>query len=627
MEGVDIQPLAHMTYADALNNLRQALEAEQMYAALGALRETIQAPFNVLQLQRLNTLLRTHELKWRNFLTQGEVRIAILGSYTTQPVREAVSVMLVEAGLWPVVYEADYNSIDTGMLSPDSGLFAFKPDIVFLATGWQSLRTLPPVGSNDSEVQGCLDTTLRIWQCRWAVIHEHTNARIIQHSFDLPPSLPLGRLEGRYSWSVTNFVSSLNRALWGQENARLRILDVSGLSMMHGTRQWFDARWFHHSKHGFSPVRIAEYTRALGGLLRAIYGRNRKCLVTDLDNTLWGGVIGDDGIHGIALGNGTALGEAYLAFGQFLKSLGQLGVILAVCSKNEDSIARGALMNHPESVLRPGDFASIVCNWRPKSENLHKIAVELNIGLDSLVFVDDNPAECDEVRRALPEVAVIEMSGDPSYFPHLIADQHFFTPLQFTEEDLARGQSYQASKAIREASSETTESLDAFLATLEMEARIARASSEDLARIEQLFGKTNQFNLTGVRFDEAELAERIESSDYLVLSARLTDRHANHGLVATLVTRREETRLVIVNWVMSCRVFSRCFEHLLLNHLQEQAQAMKCTTIFGRFISTPKNDYARRFIESVCDVSDKNELEFKYQRSVSAPALSHFIRS
>lgn len=616
-----------MTFNDALTQLRTALESNQMRVAAGALREALQAPFTVLQLQRLNALLRTHEQAWRQHCAGRELRVAIVGSYTTQPVRESISAALVEAGVWPVIYEADYNSIETELLDASSQLFAFKPDLVLLAVGWQSLHGLPQAGATGAEVATCLEAVIRIWQKRWSAIHERTAATIIQHTFDLPPSLPLGRLEGRYAWSATNFIELLNRRLWQEEGARLRILDVAAMSAAHGRRQWFDARWYHHSKHGFALARIADYTRSMGGLLRAIQGRTLKCLVTDLDNTLWGGVIGDDGINGIALGNGTAAGEAYLAFGAYLKSLQQLGIVLAVCSKNEESTARDALQNHPESVLRPDDFAAIVCNWQPKSDNLRAIAAQLNIGIESLVFVDDNPAECEEVRRALPEVTVIEMAGDPAYFPMLIEEQQLFTPLQLTEEDLARAASYQARNQIGNLADLPAGDLETFLAALDMQATITRAKHEDVPRLEQLFSKTNQFNLTGIKFDEATLAGMIGSDQHVVIAARLSDKHANHGLVSALIARREGSTLAVLNWVMSCRVFSRHLEHCLLNWLQAEALARGCTCITGRFIATGKNDYARRFLTSTGLATEGNDLEFTYERSATAPTLPHSIQN
>lgn len=615
-----------MTFNDALTQLRTALESNQMRVAAGALREALQAPFTVLQLQRLNALLRTHEQAWRQHCAGRELRVAIVGSYTTQPVRESISAAMLEAGVWPVIYEADYNSIEIELLDASSQLFAFKPDLVLLAVGWQSLHGMPQPGATEAQVATCLEAVMRLWQQRWSAIQERTSATIIQHTFDLPPTLPLDRLEGRYAWSATNFIDALNRRLWQQEGTRLRILDVAALSAAHGRRQWFDARWYHHSKHGFALARIADYTRSLGGLLRAMQGRTRKCLVTDLDNTLWGGVIGDDGINGIALGNGTAAGEAYLAFGAYLKSLQRLGVVLAVCSKNEEGTARDALQNHPESVLRPDDFAAFVCNWQPKSENLRSIATQLNIGIDSLVFVDDNPAECEEVRRALPEVTVIEMTGDPAYFPMLIEEQHLFTPLQLTDEDLARAASYQARSQIGHLAELPAGDLEAFLTGLDMEATVTRATREDSPRLEQLFSKTNQFNFTGIKFDEATLAEMLHSDRHVVIAARLSDKHANHGLVSALVAEQDGTTLAVLNWVMSCRVFSRRLEHCLLNWLREEALERGCIRITGRFQSTAKNDYARRFLVSTGLTAEDSSQEFTYSLNTKAPALLHSIR-
>lgn len=566
--------------------------AGDMRAAWGALRACLPYTEKLFDLQKLNRALEDKAEAWQQFTEGRTLRIAVLGSFTTRPIRDLLLPLCLAEGYWAEIYEGNYGSWETEPLDPESPLYAFKPDIVLVATHSADLERLPEPGAEDARVQALADQVMVGFKARWQAISSRSGARIIQHNFDLPATLPLGRLEGRYPWTASRFIQVLNDRFWQCEGREVRLLDFHQLSADLGRVRWFEPRWYHHSKHGFNPLLIRHYGNALAGLLRAMLGKTRKCLVTDLDNTLWGGIIGDDGLEGIQLGNNSATGEAHAAFGRYLKSLQQLGVVLAINSKNNADVALEVLDKHPETPLRRTDFAAIQCNWEPKSENLRAIAKQLNLGLDSLVFVDDNPAECEEVRASLPEVTVIEMSGDAAYFPSLIEELHLFTPLDFTAEDAARSQSYVSQQALIEASGDPG-NLQAYLESLKMEVIIRPAGPGDLPRIEQLFRKTNQFNLTGRSYEQAQLEAMMNASESIVLAAWLRDHHANHGLVSTLVARVEGRCLILDNWVMSCRVFTRTLEQCFFAVLLEIAQAQGCDTMRAEFIATAKNSYVQ----------------------------------
>jgi FkbH-like protein len=587
-----------MNFADALARLKEHSAAGRLDAAWGALRCAMFEPFKVLDIQKLNRVLTTDAGAWREFTRGRTLRIALLGGFTTQPIKELLLPIALACGHWAEIYEAPYNTFETEPLDAGSPLYQFQPDIVLLATGAVSLSSWPEPGAEVGRIEALVEGVIIAHRQRWAAIEKNAKARIIQHNFDLPPALLLGRLEGRLAWSATNFIQRLNTRLWEHDGREVHVLDIHQIAADCGRRHWLEPRWQHHSKHGFDPGLIHHYGRALAGLFRAMLGGNRKCLVTDLDNTLWGGVIGDDGLDGIELGNVSAIGEAYAAFGRYLKSLRQLGVVLAVNSKNEVKVATEVFTCHPESPLKLDDFAAFVCNWESKSENLRTIARRLNLGLDSLVFVDDNPAECEEVRATLPEVAVIEMSCDPAYFPRRIEELHLFTPLDFTAEDFVRAQSYLAQKQFAE-SGASVAGLEAHLAGLEMEAVVLPAQPGDLARLEQLFRKTNQFNFTGRVYDRSALERMLATPDALVLSAWLKDRIAQHGLVSALVARIDADALVLDNWVMSCRVFTRTFEQCVFGCLLELARLRGCIRICGEFIPTPKNGYVQPLFEKL----------------------------
>ncbi|MFN0075078.1 MAG: HAD-IIIC family phosphatase [Prosthecobacter sp.] len=583
-----------MNFADALARIKKHAVDGRFDDAWSALRHAMLGSFKIPDLQKLNRELQAHAAAW-NILTGGKViRFALVGGYTTDPIKQLLLPLALAEGYWAEIYEGTYNTFESEPLDPSSGLYQFRPDIVLFATGTVNLTSFPPAGAESVVIGHMADEVLAACRARWHAIAVATSARIIQHNFELPSVLPLGRLEGRLDWSATNFVRLLNDRLWEHDGHEIRVLDTYQIAANCGRRQWHDSRWYHHSKHGFDPSLIYHYGRALAGLLRGMLGTTRKCLVTDLDNTLWGGVIGDDGLDGIQLGNVSASGEAYAEFGRYLKSLQRLGTVLAVNSKNHAQTAAEVFNRHPETVLRQDDFGAFICNWERKSDNIRAIAHQLNLGLDSLVFVDDNPAECEEVRAVLPEVTVIEMSGDPAGFPRRIEELQLFTPLDFTTEDLARAQSYAAAQQITRTGDSSVD-LDAHLSGLAMEASIGPAHEGDLPRLEQLFSKTNQFNLTGRKYEKVSLQQMMNSPDKLLLAGRLKDKFSNHGLVSALAARCEGSVLIVENWVMSCRVFTRTLEESILNRLIDEARLRGCTSVLCTIVPTSKNEYAQRF--------------------------------
>lgn len=605
--------------------MNESVTAGRMDAAWGALRSAVLEPFSLLQLQQLNLRLAAEATAWKEFVSGRQLRIAVLGGYTTQPITQLLLPLVLAEGYWAEIHEATYNTFETEPLDPKSSLYEFKPDIILVATGSVNLTSWPAPGATEDEVSVLAERVRQAHVQRWASLTAGTGAQIIQHNFDPPSTRPLGRLEGRYAWSSTNFVRRLNAMLWDFDGRGIRVLDIHQLATDCGSRQWHEPRWFFHSKHGFAPGLIHHYGRALSGLLRGMFGTTRKCLVTDLDNTLWVGVVGDDGPEGVELGTVSATGEAHAAFGAYLKALRGLGVVLAVNSKNDEAVAAEVFATHPESPLRRDDFAAFVCNWNRKSDNLRDIARRLNLGLDSLVFVDDSAAECEEVRIACPEVTVVELSGDAAHFRQRVEALQLFAPLDFTADDFTRAQSYHA-QALMAAATDVPATLGDHLAGLRMEAKLATPQADDVTRVEQLFRKTNQFNLSGVRYERTELERLLHAPDAVVLAGWLTDRFAQHGLVAAVVAHVEEGTLIVDNWVMSCRVFTRTLEECMVNHLLAVAKGRGCHTVRWRLVPTPKNDYARRFFGTLGWVASPDGSVANHEMSVSADACHTFVQ-
>jgi FkbH-like protein len=365
------------------------------------------------------------------------------------------------------------------------------------------------------------------------------------------------------------------------------VLDVARAAARDGLDAWHDpVRWL-QAKMEIAPAAGPRWGELVARLVAAARGRARKCLVLDLDNTLWGGVIGDDGLAGIVLGQGSGVGEAHLGLQAYAKRLRERGVILAVCSKNDPEIAEAAFRDHPEMLLRRADFAAFVANWDDKAKNLRAIAQALNIGLDALVFVDDNPVERARVRAALPEVAVPELPADPAHYVRTIAEAGYFEAVAFTADDRARAGQYAAN--LERASLAAEGGIDEFLGALAMTVEFGPVNALNLARVTQLINKTNQFNTTTVRRTEAEVAALAADPRGLALQFRLLDRFGDNGIVSVMLLTPSGDALELVNWVMSCRVFGRQLEDEALNILADLARARGVTAIRAAFVPTPKN--------------------------------------
>jgi FkbH-like protein len=340
------------------------------------------------------------------------------------------------------------------------------------------------------------------------------------------------------------------------------------------------------------PRATPGYGDQVARLVAAGRGRSAKCLVLDLDNTLWGGVIGDDGLEGIVLGPGSGSGEAFADLQRYAKGLSERGVILAVCSKNDEKNALEPFKRHPEMVLKRSDFACFVANWKDKAANLRSIAKALNVCLDALVFVDDNPAERALIRRELPTVAVPELPEDPALYVQTIAAAGYFEGLRVTEEDRMRGQLYQAN-AQRHRLKESVTDMGSYLKSLRMVMTVQPFDSLGLARVTQLINKTNQFNLTAERLTEAEVAERMRDPKRVTLQVRLTDRFGDNGIIAILIARVCGRDAMIETWLMSCRVLGRRVEEACLNVLAERCEELGATRLIGIHRPTEKNGMVR----------------------------------
>jgi FkbH-like protein len=530
------------------------------------------------------------------------VRLAILASSTVDHLSPAIRVAGLRRKLLIDVQSGTYGQYRQDLLDPASALHRFQPQAALFSITAREAIAGVALAASSAEVDGAIGRFVAELRSLWRKAREIGGAAIIQQTF-MDVAEPLfGGYDRMVPAAPATVVAKLNDEV-SEAAARdgVLILDVARASQRDGIDAWFDVgRWL-QGKLEIAPQAAPLYGDLAARILAAQRGLSKKCLVLDLDNTLWGGVIGDDGLDGIVLGEGSAAGEAHLALQHYAKQLKERGVVLAVCSKNDVKIAEAAFRDHPEMVLRRSDFAAFQANWDDKAQNLKAIAAKLNIGVDSLVFVDDNPAERARVRQSLPMVAVPEMPEDPAHYVRCLAEAGYFEATAFTAEDRDRAQAY-AANTEREAMLGSAESMDDFLRGLDMTAVYGPFTAVDHARVVQLVNKTNQFNTTTRRYAADEIIRIMDDPDSVTLQFRLLDRVGDNGLVSTMILRPtpdDDEALEIENWVMSCRVFGRELEFEAMNIAADAAKERGARTLVADYVPTAKNDVISKLYPSL----------------------------
>jgi FkbH-like protein len=518
------------------------------------------------------------------------VRLAVLGSSTLTHLLPAIRVAGLRRSIWIDTYENDYGQYWQELSDPGSALHEFRPTAVLLSLDAHDL-TAGVTAAMDAEAvdAAMIEVTDRI-RASWRLARENLRCPVL-HQAALPLHLPLlGNNEHRLPGSRAAFLNRVNaRVRTMAEEEGVDILAIDDRAATDGLRNWHDPGLWHRAKQEVRHSAAPMYGEMVGRWTAARQGRSFKCLVLDLDNTIWGGVIGDDGMEGIELGQGSPLGEAYVAFQDYARELSRRGVILAVCSKNDEANAVEPFEKHPDMVLRRGDIACFVANWSDKAGNIRAIAEELNIGLDSLVFIDDNPFERNLVRQELPMVAVPEVSDDPTAYPVTLADAGYFEGLAVTDEDRKRTSQYHGNKA-RDALKASATDLPAYLRGLEMELIVRDFDRVGLQRIVQLINKSNQFNLTTRRYIDEDIIAVMADPDAFGLQLRLLDRFGDNGVIAIIVGRLQPNKdLLIDTWLMSCRVLGRQVEPTTLNLIAQKANRLGARRLVGEYIPTKKN--------------------------------------
>ncbi len=516
------------------------------------------------------------------------VRIAVLGGASTELLEDPLRLLIESQGLDVVLQCSEYNTFVQEILDPTSETIAFKPDVALLMVTAANIPRWPKSGDDVNAVNHTVDEVADYWLNLCARLHKQTSCEIILDNFHAMPTRPMGNLAAKTPWESSQFLARVNLRLGEKSPAYVHINDVAQLANQYGVRNWFDPRYWFHAKQPVSFDCLIPYVRNLARMVGALFGCSAKCLVLDLDNTLWGGVVGDDGVEGIRIGEGDAVGEAFKAFQEYVLKLKQRGVMLAVCSKNEEANALAPFQELSDMVLKRDDFVAFVANWEPKPDNIAAIASQLNIGLSVMVFVDDNPAEREHVRQRWPEVRVVELSDDPADYPRILDDAGCFEVMSISAEDQARTQQYQQN-AERSQLQESAGDYQDYLKSLDQRAVIRPFEKKHIERITQLINKSNQFNLTTLRLTRSQVEAIMNDDSYVTVYVRLADRFGDNGLISVLIGKHVDEVIEIELWLMSCRVLKRNVEMLLLNHVVDMARSRGAVSLQGMYLPTPKN--------------------------------------
>lgn len=526
-------------------------------------------------------------------------KLVVLGNCSTQFLSEAVEGYAKLSGLNLNVFDADYNQIDAQLLDPVSEVYSFAPEEILLWLGTEKLYE-EFLDMDMPARSRFADSYLQKIEHYWELISNNSNARIMQMNFSEIDDKVLGSYSCKIETTFTFQIRKLNHLLQeaAAKNGRVYIVDILSIQLRLGRKTFFNAPLYYNAKMSVAMNVLPDIAKAVVDVILAMCGRIKKCVVLDLDNTLWGGVIGDDGMAGIEIGE-LGKGHVFSNLQRWLKQLKEYGVILAVCSKNEENIAKEPFEKHDEMVLRLSDISLFVANWNDKATNIRMIQESLNIGMDSIVFLDDNPFERNLVKEKLPGIEVPELPEDPSLWLTFLQEQNYFETASYSGESSDRTKQYQA-ELERKKTEQNFESIDDYLKSLEMVGAANAFSPLQYPRISQLTQRSNQFNLRTIRYSEDEIQRMAEDDHYIPLYFTLKDRFGDHGLVAVVIMEKVSDEELFMNtWLMSCRVLKRGMEEFVINSVMRKAKDAGFRTLSAEYIPTPKNRMVKDIYEAM----------------------------
>lgn len=527
-----------------------------------------------------------------------EKNVAVLGGSTTANIVQILDLFLLHHGIKASFYESEYGMYYEEAVFSNDGLTFFNPDIIYIHTSNRNVTAFPLLTDTKEEIDSLLDSQMQKFLTVWECLSEKYACPIIQNNFEMFLYRLLGNKDASDVHGAVNFLSRLNLKFYeyAQNHKDFFICDINYISADYGLKEWSDPFYWHMYKYALNVNAIPYLAFNVANIIKSIFGKNKKGFVLDLDNTLWGGVIGDEGVENIKIGSETSSGQVYSEFQQYIKAQKQLGILLNVNSKNDEENAIAGL-KHPDSVLTPDDFIQIKANWETKDKNFLEIAKLLNLLPESLVFVDDSPAERHIVTGQLPKVSAPEIGQSYQYI-QTIDRNGFFETTYLSADDLKRNEMYRENAKRIELQASFSD-YGAYLESLDMKAFIRPFEAIYLARISQLTNKSNQFNLTTKRYTQGEIKEISEDDNFITLYGKLEDKFGDNGIVSVCIGRIEKKICHIDLWLMSCRVLKRDMEYAMMDALVHKCQKAGISEIRGYYYPTAKNTMVKNFYETI----------------------------
>lgn len=553
----------------------------------------LEYPFDSQYLMRKKKSLRRQLLRRTDLI---EKNIAILGGSTTSEIKDMLELFLLNYGIKPTFYESEYAQYWQDAMFENEELAVLKPDFIFIHTSNRNITTYPEPSDSIDEIDLLLQQQYEHFTVMWDKLTEVYHCPIIQNNFEYPYFRLMGNQDVSNVHGRTNFIARLNMKFndYAQSHQNLFINDINYQAADYGLQKWSDPLFWHMYKYALCLDAIPTLAFNVANIIKSLLGKNKKAFALDLDNTLWGGIVGDDGVENLELGQETSMGQVYTEFQHYLKLMQKQGVILNIISKNEHENAMAGL-NHPQMHLKPDDFIVIKANWEPKSMNLVQMAEELTLLPESFVFADDNPAEREIVRQQVPGVAVPEMETVEHYI-YAIDRAGYFEVTNFSKDDLKRNDMYKENVQRTKMQNSFTNYAD-YLLSLDMKAQIKPFESLYMSRIAQLTNKSNQFNLTTKRYTQEEIEQIAEDNEHITLYGKLEDCFGDNGVVSLVIGKMDDTKLDIILWLMSCRVLKRDMEFAMMDSLVEQCYKRGITQINGYYYRTAKNAMVKDFYD------------------------------
>jgi len=554
-------------------------------------------------------------------------KIAVLGGSTTHDIIQILELFLLDYDIQPIFYESQYSQYWVDAMFENKELKNFAPDLIYIHTTNRNILEIeyPLISDSEEEINNKLNNKFNHFFLMWEKLRNDFKCPIIQNNMDYLPYRLLGNMDNADIHGKINFINQLNKKFsdYAYNHENFYIQDINWLSSCIGLYKWQNPFYWHMYKCSPSIPVIPELAFNLSNIIKAIYGKNRKAFVLDLDNTLWGGVIGEEGVENIEIGEETNIGQIYAEFQSYIKSLKNMGIMLNISSKNEEKNAYEGL-NRPDSILKPEDFIIIKANWEPKDKNIKEIVQKLNIGEDALVFIDDNPAERHLVKERIPSIAVPDITNGqeccPEDYIRIIDRSAFFECIHLSNDDLKRNEMYIANAKRLECQTFFSDYTE-YLESLDMNALIRTFSPKYMSRISQLTNKSNQFNLTSKRYSQAELEIISQNSDYIKLYGQLRDKFGDNGIVSVAlghIGKPDEVQMKLLEhyekldlfeslsklfnidlWLMSCRVIKRNMEAAMMDKMIQSCRDKGITTVLGYYYPTEKNSIVSNFYETM----------------------------